>query len=96
MGSSNHSHDYSDEIVLNQEKVLPYGVIAFVLALITILALAQAGKTKFDYNSGENAYKMIEQDKLSLKNYNFKPNKENKNNNNNEKNKVEHNENHNH
>jgi len=98
MGGSSHSHDSSDEIVLNQEKVLSYGVIGFVLALLTIFTLAQAGRTSFDYSSGENAYKMIEQDKVNLKSYQFNKFEENKNNQanttSNEKNNQMHNNNH--
>lgn len=73
MGGGSHSHhDSSDEIVLNQEKVLPYGLMGLILALVTIFALAQAGRTTINFNSGENAYNMIQKEKEDLKNYSFK------------------------
>lgn len=72
MSSSNHSNDdLSDEIILNQENVLSYGFIAFTLSLITIFALAQAGKTTINFTLGENAYNMLQEEKKNLKNYTF-------------------------
>lgn len=60
-GHDNHGHGSdSDEIVLHQEKLGGVFVLSFLIAIVTLVVLGQAGNTKLTLLSGKEAYDSVQ------------------------------------